>query len=119
MLARIRECDPQVQAWAALDEGRALALADACDALRAHRTAAGPLLGIPVGVKDIIDTADLPTQMGSPVFEGHRAARNAPVVERLLAAGAYVLGKTVTPEFAFMHPGKTRQPGNPAHTPGG
>ena len=116
-LARIRECEPKVQAWAALDEDRALTLARGCDAR--HAAARGLLHGIPVGVKDIIDTADLPTQMGSPVFAGHRPARNAQVVDRLLAAGAYVLGKTVTTEFAFMHPGKTRNPWNPAHTPGG
>jgi Asp-tRNA(Asn)/Glu-tRNA(Gln) amidotransferase A subunit family amidase len=122
-LARIRERDPGVHAWAALDEPRALSLADACDAqiegVRPAGAALGSLQGMPLGVKDIIDTADLPTQMGSPVFEGHRPARNATVVDRLLAAGAYVLGKTVTTEFAFMHPGKTRNPWNPAHTPGG
>lgn len=119
LLARIRARDPQVQAWAALDEGRALALAQSCDAKRGAGAALGTLHGIPVGVKDIIDTADLPTQMGSPVFAGHQPQRNAPAVERLLAAGAYVLGKTVTTEFAFLHPGKTRNPWNPAHTPGG
>jgi len=119
LLDRIRERDPQVQAWAALDEGRALALAQACDVKRGAGAALGTLHGIPVGVKDIIDTADLPTQMGSPVFAGHQPVRNAPVVDRLLAAGAYVLGKTVTTEFAFLHPGKTRNPWHPAHTPGG
>jgi len=119
----IRERDPQVRAWAALDARRALALADGCDARlelgRRSGKQPGALHGIPIGIKDIIDTADLPTQMGSAVFEGHRPARNAPLVDRLLEAGAYVLGKTVTTEFAFMHPGKTRNPWNPAHTPGG
>ncbi len=118
-LERIRARDPQVEAWAALDEGRALALAQVCDAKRSAGATLGTLHGIPVGVKDIIDTADLPTQMGSSVFAGHRPERNAPIVDRLLAAGAYVLGKTVTTEFAFLHPGKTRNPWDPAHTPGG
>jgi Asp-tRNA(Asn)/Glu-tRNA(Gln) amidotransferase A subunit family amidase len=119
LLERIRHRDHQVLAWAALDESRALALAQACDDKRLSGPALGPLHGIPVGVKDIIDTADLPTEMGSPVFAGNRPAKNAALVERLLAAGAYVLGKTVTTEFAFLHPGKTRNPWNPAHTPGG
>jgi len=119
LFERIREREPQVQAWAALDERRALALAQSRDDARGSGAARGPLHGIPVGVKDIIDTADLPTQMGSPIFAGHCPNRNAQVVERLLAAGAYVLGKTVTTEFAFLHPGKTRNPWNPAHTPGG
>lgn len=119
LLGKIREREPRVQAWAALDESRALSLAQACDGKRGSGAALGPLHGIPVGVKDIIDTSDLPTEMGSPVFAGNRPAANAAAVERLLAAGAYVLGKTVTTEFAFLHPGKTRNPRNPAHTPGG
>ncbi len=119
LLARIREHEAEVQAWAALDESRALALASVRDAARASGQRLGPLHGIPVGVKDIFDTADLPTQMGSGIFAGNRPARNAAVIERLITAGGYVLGKTVTTEFAFMHPGKTRNPWNPAHTPGG
>ncbi|MBI4290453.1 MAG: amidase [Betaproteobacteria bacterium] len=119
LLERIRERDAQVQAWAALDGGRALALAGACDAVRTSGRPLGALHGIPVGVKDIFDTDDLPTQMGSEVFAGNRPGRNAVAVERLIAAGGYVLGKTVTTEFAFMHPGKTRNPWNAAHTPGG
>jgi Asp-tRNA(Asn)/Glu-tRNA(Gln) amidotransferase A subunit family amidase len=108
-----------IQAWAALDEKRALALAAECDRHRAASAEHGALHGVPVGAKDIIDTADLPTEMGSPAFAGHRPARDAAVVERLKQAGAFVLGKTVTTEFAFMHPGKTRNPWNPEHTPGG
>ncbi len=119
LLARIRERDAGVQAWAALDEQRALALAAECDRHRAAGAEHGALHGVPVGVKDIIDTADLPTEMGSPAFAGHRPARDAAIVERLKRAGAFVLGKTVTTEFAFMHPGKTRNPWNGEHTPGG
>jgi Asp-tRNA(Asn)/Glu-tRNA(Gln) amidotransferase A subunit family amidase len=118
-LARIRSRDASVEAWAALDEARALTLADECDNRRASGTPLGPLHGIPVGVKDIVDTADLPTELGSPIFIGHRPERDAVVVERLRHAGAFVLGKTVTTEFAFMHPGKTRNPWNAEHTPGG
>jgi len=118
-LSRIRNHEGEVQAWVAVDESRATALADACDAARAARRPLGPLHGIPVGVKDIFDTADLATQMGSEIFAGHRPGRNAEVIERLIAAGGYVLGKTVTTEFAFMHPGKTRNPWDSEHTPGG
>jgi Asp-tRNA(Asn)/Glu-tRNA(Gln) amidotransferase A subunit family amidase len=118
-LTRIRERDSGVGAWAALDEARALALADECDRRRATTPDRAPLHGVPIGVKDIIDTADLPTQMGTPAFAGHRPERDAAVVERLKRAGGFVLGKTVTTECAFMHPGKTRNPWHPEHTPGG
>jgi Asp-tRNA(Asn)/Glu-tRNA(Gln) amidotransferase A subunit family amidase len=119
LLARIRERDPHIGAWAALDEARALARAADCDRRRASQPDHGALHGVPVGVKDIIDTSGLPTEMGSAAFAGNRPARDAAVVERLKGAGAFVLGKTVTTEFAFMHPGKTRNPWNAAHTPGG
>jgi Asp-tRNA(Asn)/Glu-tRNA(Gln) amidotransferase A subunit family amidase len=119
LLARIRERDANVRAWAALDEQRALVLAAECDRQRAGGAEHGALHGVPVGVKDIVDTADLPTEMGSPAFAGHRPARDAAVVERLKRAGAFALGKTVTTEFAFQHPGKTRNPWNAEHTPGG
>ena len=91
------------------------AAADACDAATTRR----PLRGIGVGVKDIIATAELPTTMGSPIFAGHRPAADAACIARLRAAGAFVFGKTVTTPFAFMDPGKTRNPWDPAHTPGG
>jgi Asp-tRNA(Asn)/Glu-tRNA(Gln) amidotransferase A subunit family amidase len=114
-LARVRASEATIKAWAALDEGRALAIAATCDVRDAH----GALHGIPVGVKDIFDTADLPTEMGSPAFVGNRPAKNAVLVERIVAAGGYALGKTATAEFAFMHPAETRNPWNPRHTPGG
>jgi amidase len=78
-----------------------------------------PLFGIPIGVKDVIDTADLPTQMGSPLYEGHRPTSDAACVGLARAAGAVILGKTITCEFAGMSPGPTTNPHNPAHTPGG
>jgi Asp-tRNA(Asn)/Glu-tRNA(Gln) amidotransferase A subunit family amidase len=118
-LARIRERDAAVQAWAALDEARALALAGECDRRFATSPERAPLHGVPIGVKDIIDTADLPTEMGTPAYAGHRPARDAAVVERAKRAGAFVLGKTVTTECAFRHPGKTRNPWHLEHTPGG
>jgi Asp-tRNA(Asn)/Glu-tRNA(Gln) amidotransferase A subunit family amidase len=114
-LERVRANEAVIKAWAALDEDRARALAATCDV----RHARGPLNGIPVGVKDIFDTEDLPTEMGSPAFVGNRPAKNAELVARIIAAGGYVLGKTVTTEFAFMHPAETRNPWNPRHTPGG
>lgn len=119
LLERIRASDAKVKAWAALDEARALALADARDAGRAAGKKPGSLHGVPVGVKDIFDTADLPTEMGSPAFIGNQPGKDAALVERILAAGGYVLGKTATTEFAFLHPAETRNPWNPAHTPGG
>ena len=79
----------------------------------------GELLGLPIGVKDIIDTADMVTQYGSGAYRGHRPARDAWVITRLKSAGAVVMGKTVTTEFAFTHAGPTRNPHNPEHTPGG
>ncbi len=118
-LARIREREPAVRAWATLDEARALALADECDRRLATTPELGALHGVPIGVKDVIDTADLPTEIGTPALAGRRPERDAAVVERLKRAGGFVLGKTVTAECAFRHPGKTRNPWNPEHTPGG
>jgi Asp-tRNA(Asn)/Glu-tRNA(Gln) amidotransferase A subunit family amidase len=114
-LEGVRANEATVKAWAVLDESRALGIAATRDVRDAH----GPLHGIPVGVKDIFDTDDLATEMGSPVFVGNRPAKNAQLVERIVAAGGYALGKTATAEFAFMHPAETRNPWNPRHTPGG
>jgi Asp-tRNA(Asn)/Glu-tRNA(Gln) amidotransferase A subunit family amidase len=79
----------------------------------------GPLHGIPVGIKDIFDTSDMPTELGSPIWSGRMPRRDAAAVARLRAAGAVILGKTVTTEYAYLHPGKTRNPHDPACTPGG
>ena len=119
LLERIGREDAGILAWAALDPARARAIADSLDAARAASTGTGALFGIPIGVKDIVDTTDLPTEMGSELFAGHRPNRDAAIVERLTGAGGFVLGKTVTTEVAFMHPGKARNPWNPDHTPGG
>jgi Asp-tRNA(Asn)/Glu-tRNA(Gln) amidotransferase A subunit family amidase len=104
-----------VGAWEYLDRERALAAARSRDA-EAPR---GPLHGVPIAVKDLIDTADMPTAYGSPIYRGHRPVIDAACVALARAAGAVVLGKTVTTEFAAFTPGKTANPRNPAHTPGG
>ncbi len=118
-LARIREVEPVVQAWQYLDEQHALAQARSRDADRAEGRAIGPLHGVPVGVKDIIDTADMPTEDGTVLHAGRMPARDATVVALLRAAGAVILGKTVTTECATYAPGKTRNPHDATRTPGG
>jgi Asp-tRNA(Asn)/Glu-tRNA(Gln) amidotransferase A subunit family amidase len=118
-LARVREADPQVQAWAFLDEAHALNQASARDLDRSEGRPIGPLHGIPVGIKDIIDTCDMPTEDGTVLHAGRMPAHDATVVAKLRAAGAIILGKTVTTECATYSPGKTRNPHNPEHTPGG
>src|SRR5204863_7911600 len=77
------------------------------------------LRGLPVGIKDIFDTADLPTAYGSPIYAGHRPKTDAAMVMMVRRGGGIVLGKTVTTEFASLQPAATRNPRNPAHTPGG
>ncbi|TMK77604.1 MAG: amidase, partial [Actinobacteria bacterium] len=118
-LARIGEVDGRIEAWAFLDPEHALEQARAADEWRLGGQPLGPLHGIPVGLKDIIDTADMPTENGSPLHAGRTPSRDAPVVSMLRGAGAIILGKTVTTEFAGASPNKTRNPHNPAHTPGG
>jgi len=114
-LVRIAEREPVVQAWEVLNAEGALAEARRIDALHDRPQ----LCGLPVGVKDLIDTADLPTAYGSPIHRGHRPSRDAECVRRLRDAGAIVLGKTVTTEFAVYSPGKTRNPRDASRTPGG
>jgi Asp-tRNA(Asn)/Glu-tRNA(Gln) amidotransferase A subunit family amidase len=117
LLERVESTDGAIGAWAHLDREAVMGAAKRIDALPA--TARGPLHGIPVGLKDIIHTRSLPTRMGSTVFEGFTAPVDAACVQRLVAAGGYAFGKTVTTELAFMHPGKTKNPWNARHTPGG
>ena len=118
-LARIREADPAIEAWAHLDPEHARAQARARDADRREGRPIGPLHGLPVAVKDIFDTADLPTEDGTVLHAGRTPAHDAAAVAMLRAAGAVVMGKTVTTECATYTPGKTRNPHNPEHTPGG
>jgi Asp-tRNA(Asn)/Glu-tRNA(Gln) amidotransferase A subunit family amidase len=118
-LARIREVDGAIQAWAHLDPEHALAQARILDRMRQSGEVLGPLHGVPVGIKDIIDTTDLPTECGSRIHAGRAPVHDATVVAMLRAAGAVVIGKTVTTEFALYTPGKTRNPHDPSRTPGG
>src|SRR5438067_13793115 len=114
-LDRIAEREPVVRAWAHLDHDAALAAARACD-----KSATGGLLkGVPFGIKDIFDTADMPTGYGSPIYTGCRPGFPASAASLPRAACAALLGKTVPTEFANRHPGPTANPHNPAHTPGG
>jgi len=115
LLARIEVEEPRVGAWQLVDAEGALLAARRLDRARDRP----PLCGLPVGVKDIIDTAGLATERGSPIHAGRVPERDAEAVARLRAAGAIVLGKTVTTEFAYYRPGKTRNPHDPARTPGG
>src|SRR5918992_803901 len=118
-LERIAARDEEIRAWAFVDKAHALAQARALD--RSPRRS--PLHGIPVGLKDIIDTAELPTEYNSSIYRGHRPKADAACVMALKAAGAVILGKTATTEFANNHPAATRNPHNVAHdrvhTPGG
>ena len=118
-LERIRQVEPTVQAWQFLDEEHALAQARAADERRRSGQAVGALNGIPVGIKDIIDTGDMPTENGTVLHKGRMPRTDASVVAKLRAAGAVIMGKTVTTECAYFNPGKTRNPHNPEHTPGG
>lgn len=118
-LAQIALREPQVQAWAWLDEDHILAEAARLDALRATGRPVGPLHGLPVGLKDIIDTARIPTENGTTIDKGRVPTEDAAIVRQIKAAGALIMGKTVTTELAYLAPGKTRNPVNPAHTPGG
>jgi Asp-tRNA(Asn)/Glu-tRNA(Gln) amidotransferase A subunit family amidase len=114
-LSRLRTTDAAVEAWVQFDPNHVQRESAACDETHPN----GALGGIGIGVKDIIATSDLPTAMGSPVFADNRPEHDAACVARLKAAGAFVFGKTVTTAFAYMDPGKTRNPWDPAHTPGG
>ncbi|WP_298825618.1 amidase [uncultured Piscinibacter sp.] len=119
LLARVEQVEPQVQAWAHLDRAHVLSQAEAADEGHQLGEPDAALFGIPVGVKDIIDTADLPTENGTVLHAGRQPRTDAYVVRALRAAGALVMGKTVTTELATYAPGKTRNPHHPGHTPGG
>jgi Asp-tRNA(Asn)/Glu-tRNA(Gln) amidotransferase A subunit family amidase len=114
-LERIATRDEEVRAWAFIDRKDVLEQARALDRMPRK----SPLHGVPFGIKDIIDTADLPTEYNSPIYRGHRPKADAACVALLKQMGCVILGKTVTTEFANNHPSQTRNPHNPAHTPGG
>ncbi len=118
-LAKIEQLEPSIRAWAFVDRELALERAREADRAVIASKGVGPLHGVPVGLKDIIDTADMPTEHGSAAFKGRRPDADAVCVAALRRAGAIVLGKTVTTELANLTPSHTRNPVNQAHTPGG
>jgi len=111
--------EPGVGAWVSIDREQALDQAKKLDESRRRGRPLGELHGIPVGIKDNFDTAQLPTRRGTPIYVGRQPDADCAVVEKLREAGAVILGKTVCTEFAWMHPSATRNPHNAAHTPGG
>ena len=118
-LERIAALDGDVHAFIHLDRDHALAQARARDAYKAEGRRLGPLHGVPVGIKDIFDTDDYPTECGAQPLAGRRPSADAAAVRRLRDAGAVIIGKTVTTECAYFHPGKTRNPHDLQRTPGG
>jgi Asp-tRNA(Asn)/Glu-tRNA(Gln) amidotransferase A subunit family amidase len=114
-LARIRSREPEVAAWADLDADIALRQARERD----RQAPRSRLHGIPIGVKDVIDTVDMPTEYGSPIYKGHRPACDAACVAQVRELGGVILGKTISTEFATRHPGRTHNPRNTQHSPGG
>jgi Asp-tRNA(Asn)/Glu-tRNA(Gln) amidotransferase A subunit family amidase len=118
-LARIADVDPKIEAWTFLDPDHVRAQARALDEARAAGRPIGPLHGIPIGVKDLFDTNDMPTEDGTVLHAGRQPLRDATAVALLREAGAVIMGKTVTTEMALFTPGKTRNPHNPERTPGG
>ena len=114
-IERIAAREPTVQAWVNFNPELALAQAHALD----REPRRGALHGLPIGVKDVIDTFDMPTEMGSPIYRGYRPLADAACVTLLRRAGAVILGKTATCELAGMAPAATKNPHNGAHTPGG
>lgn len=119
LLERIQAHDERVMAFQWIDFARALERASQADERQKSGAPLGALHGIGIGIKDIVKTQGIPTTMGSTIYDGFVPEHSATVVRCLEAAGAFVLGKTVTSEFAYYTPGKTRNPWNPAHTPGG
>lgn len=118
-LKRIEATDGVIKAWAWIDPDHARAQAREADRMRRVGRGLGALHGVPVGLKDIIDTAEGPTARGSTLYDGRMAERDARLVERLREAGAVIMGKTVTTELAFLAPSETTNPHNADHTPGG
>ncbi len=119
LLARIEELEPRLDAWVTVDAEGALKAAKALTREAQRGNLRGPLHGIPVGIKDIYDTKGLRTTMGSPLFADYIPDEDAAIVTKLREAGAIIIGKTETTEFAYLDPAPTRNPWNTAHTPGG
>ena len=118
-LERVEQVDGAIEAWSYLNSDYALDQARKLDIIRQDGGPIGPLHGIPAGIKDIIDTAHIPTELGTPIHAGRVPFKDAWVVSRLRQAGAVIMGKTVTTELATYSPGKTKNPHDPNRTPGG
>src|SRR5579862_616569 len=118
-LALLEQWEPRIGAFVCTNLSEARAAADRSTARWHAGKPLSPIDGMPVGIKDIVETVDMPTEMGSPLFTGWRSEKDAASVRALRDAGAVILGKTVTTEFAASHPRGTRNPWNIAHTPGG
>ena len=118
-LDRITATDNSIRAWAYLDPDLALVQAREMDRIRKAGRATGPLHGVPVGLKDIVDTRFMPTERGTPIFAGRKPDADAEIVNRLREAGAVIMGKTKTTELAFVHPTDTTNPHDASRTPGG
>ena len=118
-LDRIDATDATIKAWAWIDREHALEQAREADGIRKSGRATGALHGVPVGLKDIVDTADMPTERGTPIFKGRMAHGDARMVERLRDAGAVIMGKTKTTELAYMHPTDTTNPHDASRSPAG
>ncbi|MBD0275889.1 MAG: amidase [Acetobacteraceae bacterium] len=118
-LDRIASREANLRAFAWHDPAAVRRAAARADAVRKAGRDAGPLHGLLFGIKDVLDTADMPSQYGSPIWAGHRPRADAAAVALARRAGAIAVGTTVTTEFATRHPGPTANPRNPAHTPGG
>ena len=118
-MTAIEAQEAEIGAWAHIDRAHVLDAARALDEYRSRGRPLGPLHGVPVAVADVIDTARMPTENGTGIDAGRRPGADAFVVRRLKGAGALIVGKTATTELAYRAPGKTRNPRNPAHTPGG
>jgi aspartyl-tRNA(Asn)/glutamyl-tRNA(Gln) amidotransferase subunit A len=118
-LSRIEALDQHIDAWVEIDAAAARAQAAALETARGRRESLGALAGVPVGVKDIVDVAGFPTRAGAPAFAHRTPTADSNVARRLREAGAIILGKTHTTEFAYLDPAPTRNPWNREHTPGG
>ena len=118
-LGTTQTSEADLGAWAYLNESVALAQARELDQLKCHGNPIGALHGIPIGIKDIFDTLDMPTERGTQIHAGRQAVSDSAVVDKLKDAGAVIMGKTVTTEYAYIAPSKTRNPHNTKFSPGG
>ena len=119
LIERVEAVEPEVRAWTRFDAHALLEQADAADDRQRRGLAVGPMSGVPVGVKDVIDTRFVLTELGTPLHSGRMPRTDAALVQLMRRAGALMMGKTVTTELATYAPGKTRNPHHSGHTPGG